>query len=240
MSFNENDFLYIDYELFDNDVNKIISTSDKEKAEKEHIYKPELSYGKILFIIGSSKNLKALNREIMSMNIGESKEIILKPDEAFGEYKKDLVKVMHLSDFRANKIEPYPGMKVNLDNTIATIKTINSGRVMVDFNNELAGKNILYKIKVIEKINSDENKIKAYAEFNNIEIDKVNISADFAEIMFGTKINKYEEKFIVKKFNLLTAIFLYMPNIKQIKVNEEYEKNADIDESIQDGKMNSI
>ncbi|MCL4380743.1 hypothetical protein M1141_00525 [Candidatus Marsarchaeota archaeon] len=226
MSFKENDFLYIEYDLIDSDTNRMISTTNEEKAKQEKVHRPDMKYGKTLFIVGSAQNVRGLNREIANMSPDESKKIELTPGEAFGEYSKDLVKVMHLSDFKSHEIAPYPGLKVNIDNTIGTIKTVNSGRVVVDFNNDLAGKNIAYNVKVIEKINSDENKVKALAEFNSIEIDKAAVSNGSAEIFFGGKINKYREEFIVRKQYLLMSMFLYMPDIKKIMVNEEYGRDA--------------
>jgi FKBP-type peptidyl-prolyl cis-trans isomerase SlyD len=225
MNFKENDFLYIDYDLIDKDANRMVSTTNEEKAKQEKIYKQDMKYGKTLFIVGSPQNVKGLNKEIANMTLKESKKIELTPEEAFGEYNKDLVKVMHLSDFKSHEISPYPGLKVNIDNTIGTVKTVNSGRVIVDFNNDLAGKNIVYNVKVLEKINSDDDKIKALADSNDIAVDKVTVINGSAEIFFGSKINKYREEFIVRKQYLLMYIFTYMPDIRKIIMKEEYERD---------------
>lgn len=97
--------------------------------------------------------------------------------------------------------------------------------MIVDFNNDLAGKNIVYNVKVLEKINSDDDKVKALADSNDIAVDKVTVINGSAEIFFGSKINKYREEFIVRKQYLLMYIFTYMPDIRKIIMKEEYERD---------------
>lgn len=222
MSFKENDFLYIEYDLIDKEANKLVATTNEAKAKEANVYKKEMHYGKSLFIVGSEANLKGLNKEIKNLNLNESKDIILKPDEAFGDYDKNLIKVMHLSDFKSHDINPYPGMEVNIDNKIALIKAVNSGRVIVDFNNQLAGRELIFKIKITDFFNSDEDKIKALSEYENIKLKNIKIKENSCEISFGPEINKNESYFIKKQY-LIDSIFKYL-NIEKVNIIEEYEK----------------
>mgnify|MGYP000249403083 CR=1 FL=1 len=61
MSFKDNDFLFIEYDLINNDTGKLVATTNEEKAKKEDVYKENTHYGKSLFIVGSKQNLKDIN-----------------------------------------------------------------------------------------------------------------------------------------------------------------------------------
>ena len=43
--------------------------------------------------------------------------------------------------FIQQKINPIPGVMFNFDGRIAKVLTVSGGRVMIDFNNPIAGKN---------------------------------------------------------------------------------------------------
>jgi len=75
------------------------------------------------------------------------------------------VQMIPMKIFHQHKINPVPGTLFNFDNKVAKILTVSGGRVMVDFNNPLAGKDIVYNIKVLRKIEDINEKIKAFNEF---------------------------------------------------------------------------
>ena len=60
---------------------------------------------------------------------------------------------------------PEKGMTFNFDGRIAKIISVSGGRVMTDFNNPLAGKTVIYKIKIKRKVDDLDEKIKALMDF---------------------------------------------------------------------------
>jgi len=94
-----------------------------------------------------------------------SYEIKLSPKEAFGERNKELIQIVPLRIFQQNNLNPVPKAMFNLDGKIAKVLAVSGGRVIVDFNNPLAGKNVIYKIKVLRKIEDINEKIKALISF---------------------------------------------------------------------------
>jgi len=56
-------------------------------------------------------------------------------------------------------------MMVQLDNFIAKILSVSGGRVSIDFNNPLAGKEIKYDFKILRKIEDDREKINSIQDF---------------------------------------------------------------------------
>ena len=62
--------------------------------------------------------------------------------------KKDVKKVqlVPLATFKEHKLNPHPGLQVDFDGKIGTVMRVSGGRVMVNFNHPLSGKEIIYEI----------------------------------------------------------------------------------------------
>ena len=161
MAFKEGDFVEIEYSSWTAADGRMIDTSDQKIAEKNGILVEGRSYGPSLAILGKRTVLKGLDDALMEMNEGQSKKLTLKPDQAFGERNPEMMKVMPLAEFRKRDIAPYPGMRVDIDNIKATVKSVSSGRVVVDANHPYAGLDIIYEVKVLRKLNQEQEKIAA-------------------------------------------------------------------------------
>ncbi|MCL5430693.1 MAG: peptidylprolyl isomerase [Candidatus Marsarchaeota archaeon] len=225
MSFVDGDFVEMEYQAWDADAGKLIATTYEESAKKEGIYSDKIKYGKVLVIVGSGGVIKGLDREIRKMSVGEEKEFTFKPEDAFGERSDDLVRVMPLSEFRAHDIDPVPGMEINIDNAPAIVKSVNSGRVVVDANNPYAGKNIKYKIKISSKLEDAAKKVEALGDTYSAKPSKVEVKGKNATLIYDSKVNKNADYF-VGKASLIAALFTYMKEFEKVDVQEEYIKAA--------------
>ncbi len=222
MSFKENDFVEIEYTAYDAESNDMLSTTSEEKAKNENIYDEHNHYGPTLVVLGSHAIVPGLEKEITNMEVGESKTFTLDPKDAFGERDENLVGVMPISQFKENNIDPKPGMQINLDNSIATIKSVGSGRVVVDRNHPDAGKKIKYEIKVVKQLKENKEKIEGLAETYEVKPSKLEIEDGKVKLYYNPEFKKSADYF-VGKANALAAIFTYLPEIKDINVIEEYE-----------------
>ena len=88
------------------------------------------------------------------MNIGEEKEIVLSPEDAYGEHKPEFLKEISKNYFPSDQ-EIEPGMYFMMvmqdgRQTPVKIYSISEDVVTVDLNHPLAGKTLIFKIKVIE------------------------------------------------------------------------------------------
>lgn len=160
MAFKDKDFIEIEFtgqvkdgEIFDSNI-----AEDLAKINSEAPAKP------FAFCLGQGMFLKGMEDFLVGKDLGEY-EVELKPDQAFGPRDSKLIQMIPMKVFREQKINPVPGIMFNFDNRIAKILTVSGGRVMVDFNNPVAGKDVVYKIKVLRKIEKQDEKIKALNEF---------------------------------------------------------------------------
>lgn len=104
--------------------------------------------------VGAGKVIKGFDQALMGMKKGEEKEITLKPEEAYGQPNPELVKQFP-RDKLPKEPDPKPGMMLMLQTPDgrqmpATIKEVGDSEVKIDMNHPLAGKTLIFKIKVLE------------------------------------------------------------------------------------------
>jgi FKBP-type peptidyl-prolyl cis-trans isomerase 2 len=157
---NKKDFIEIDFtgkvkggEIFDSNI--------KEDLEKIN---PEIKPKPFIFCLGEGMFLNAIDNFLIGKETGEY-EIELPPEKAFGKRNPSLVKIIPLNLFKQKNANPYPGMVFNFDGNLGKIISVSGGRVITDFNNPVAGKDVVYKIIVKRKISDLDEKIKSLMDF---------------------------------------------------------------------------
>ncbi len=225
MSFNDGDFVKIDYTARRTD-GSLVYTTDEKVAKDADRFNAEARYGPQLVVIGKDTVVKGVDAAVRGMAVGEAKKVELKPADAFGERNEELVNVMRLSDFKEREVYPQPGMQVNIDGSIATIKSVNSGRVVVDLNHPLAGEVLVYDIKVVEKLESEEGKVKAIAEHYSLKPDGVSVSGKVARMSFGASVEKNAD-FVINKATAAEMVLRYLPSVEKVVTEEEYARSKE-------------
>ncbi len=223
MSFNDGDFVKIEYSAWRLADGKMIYTTSRKLAEENDIYDKERLYVPQLVIIGKGSVIKGVENAVRTMGANETRSVELEPRDAFGDKNPDLVKVMPLSDFKKRDLSPYPGMQLDIDNMVAVVKSVNSGRVVVDANHPLAGEKLKYEIRLVAKLDKDDEKARALAEAFTLAPDSVAISGGQMNVKFGDKVVK-NSRFMVNKSDFVNATLQYMPHIERVVVEEDYVK----------------
>ncbi|MEM4826961.1 MAG: FKBP-type peptidyl-prolyl cis-trans isomerase [Desulfurococcaceae archaeon] len=161
MPFNKGDFLLVEFTVRVKETGIVIDTTDAELAKKENVYDPNRLYGPLLLVLGKNWMNPFVEEEITKMSENEEKEIEVPPEKAFGERDPSKIKVFSLRDFQRRGYEVNVGDTVEIGGLRGIIKQISGGRVVVDFNHPLAGKTLVYRVKVVKKVEDAEEKIKA-------------------------------------------------------------------------------
>lgn len=107
----------------------------------------------ITVAIGSGKVSMAVEASLLGMNPGETRTVLIQPEDAYGPYHKELVHEISRTAF-SGKLEPEPGMILALsvekngkkEQIPATILAVNADLVKVDYNHPLAGKVLTYTV----------------------------------------------------------------------------------------------
>ena len=147
----KHDFVEIEYTGKLKEDNIIFDTTD-EKTAKENNLHSNTDYGPVIICVGEEQILKGLDKNIEGKEIGKEYNVDIKPEDAFGSKNAKLIQLIPTSKFKQQKIQPMPGMQLNIDGVVGTVKTVSGGRTLVDFNHPLAGKELLYKIPVYQTV----------------------------------------------------------------------------------------
>lgn len=108
--------------------------------------------------------VKGVDTFLVGKDLGEY-NIELKPEDAFGKRNPKLIQMVPIKVFVQNKINPIPGAMFNFDGRLAKILTVSGGRVMIDFNNPISGKEVEYKVIVKRKVDDKKEQVDALNDF---------------------------------------------------------------------------
>lgn len=103
------------------------------------------------FIVGSSQVIKGFSNAVIGMKEGQTRNVTLPPSEAYGNVNNSLIITVPRSDFGNNSIAVGEHVS-NGNGYTGVITALNSTNVTVNFNPPLAGKTLIFEIKVV-KIN---------------------------------------------------------------------------------------
>jgi len=153
------DFVEIDFVGRVKDSGAIFDLTKRDVAEKEKIANKSADYSPRIVCVGNNDVVKGLDKYLEDKEIGKKYIVDLSAEDAFGKKNAKLIKMMPLSIFKKQKMNPFPGLQVNIDGMYGTIRTVSGGRVLVDFNHPLSGKEVNYEIEIKKIINDDGEKI---------------------------------------------------------------------------------
>ncbi|MEM5801638.1 MAG: peptidylprolyl isomerase [Candidatus Aenigmatarchaeota archaeon] len=215
----EGDFILVDFVGKIKETGEIFDLTLEDVAKQNGIYDPHFSYKPIPVIVGSHMIIKGVEDELMKMNVGEKKKIVVKPEDGFGNRSEKLIKLIPITEFRKQDIDPFPGMPITMNGLNGRILAISGGRVKVDFNHVLAGKELEYELEIKKLIEKTDEKVQAiFNIFVKTKEDvKVNINGDIAEIYINSEIPREIKKDIAE------AIKKWINEIKKVRFVEEFE-----------------
>lgn len=125
----------------------IFDTSVKEVAVEVGIYNQTRGYKPLTFTVGAGQMIKGFDEGVVGMIVGEEKILKISPEEAYGEYREELSRELPVE---AVDFTPEIGMKLFTETGLTGIITkVNEKSFVVDFNHELAGKILIFVVRVV-------------------------------------------------------------------------------------------
>jgi FKBP-type peptidyl-prolyl cis-trans isomerase 2 len=183
----QGDFVYIDYVGKVKDTGETFDLTNEDLAKKEGTHNPNVRYGPIPVVVGGDFVLKGLDEALLQMNVGDKKTIGVSIEKGFGERKPELTRLIPLSVFKEQNIDPNPGSYVTINGLNGRVISADGGRIRVDFNHPLAGKKLEYEIEIKGEIKDDSEKVMGVVTyFTNTgkEDMEVKVADKIAEIKF--------------------------------------------------------
>ena len=204
---NKGEIVRINYtaRIIEND--KVFDTTSADVAKEAGIFNEKYSYAAMPYIIGSGRFFKVLDEAVANAEIGKETEIEIKCEDAVGAKDPKLIETYPIKEFYKQEIMPQPGLEVKLGDRTGTVVTVGAGRVKVDFNNFLAGKDLKYTFTVEEVMKDNQAKADAIVQmdFGNAEgftfafaDDKVTVNV--------SDLTKFSQNWMMAKFRIVNDL----------------------------------
>jgi len=148
MSIEINKVISIEYNLVDADT--------KEQLDSNVGGQP------LEFISGKGQIIQGLEDKLIEMNVGDKSDVLVEPEQAYGEYKDEAVQVLPKEQFAG--IELTEGMSLygtgeNGETVQVLVKGFTEDEVTIDYNHPMAGKKLLFSVQVLAERAATEDEV---------------------------------------------------------------------------------
>lgn len=215
----KHDFIEIEYTGIVKESNLVFDTTDNKIAKENNLHSHD-NYSPVIICVGEEQVLKGIDKNLEGKEVGNEYNFVIKPEDGFGNKNAQLIQLIPTNKFRQQNLQPMPGMQLNIDGMLGTVKTVSGGRTLVDFNHPLAGKELSYKVKINRKITDDKEKVTGILTLSlgtkdfNVEINENSI-----EVVLKLDLSREAKGDLSKK------ILKLIPTLKKIEFKVEKNKN---------------
>lgn len=135
MAIQENQVVSIEYEVRDGDT----------------IVDSNIGGVPLVFMQGRGQIIPGLEKGLSNMSSGEKADVLVKSEDAYGAYNSEAIQEVPIEQFAG--IELSEGMNLygqgeDGSTVQVTVKEIKDNAVVVDFNHPLAGKDLMFSVKI--------------------------------------------------------------------------------------------
>jgi peptidylprolyl isomerase len=200
VAIQKSDFVIIDYTGKVKETGEVFDTTSEEIAKENKLYKQGDIYEPKLVVVGEGWVLKSLDEALLTFKLNKKETVEVPPENAFGNRDPEKVKLVPIRRLVARGLTPRLGAQIEYDKKLATVRTMGSGRVTLDFNPPLAGKTLVYDVTVEKQLKTDEEKISAliHRRIPVIEVEKFKLKTTASSLT----VNMPDEAFYVEGIQL--------------------------------------
>lgn len=218
----EGAFVSIDYIGRIKDTGEIFDLTDEKIAKEQKIFRENVKYAPVRLVVGAGFVIRGLDEALKEMKVGERKTVEIEPSKAFGERNTQLIRLIPISIFKQQNIDPNPGSYVTINGIPGRVTSNDGGRVKVDFNHPLAGKTLQYEIEMREEITKTEEKIITIATFLS-GFEDAKFDVDLKTTVAEIKVKSAELNQQTKQ-KVSDTILKWIPAVKTVKFVDVYTK----------------
>src|SRR5215510_6349061 len=108
----------------------------------------------LAFTVGAGEVIPGFDHALLGMQIGETKNVVIDPEQAYKEHDERLVQTIDRGQFNLSGAEPEVGMTIEMrtpDGSIPlTITDLTDTTVTLDANHPLAGETLHFSLTLVE------------------------------------------------------------------------------------------
>ncbi|MBI4144820.1 FKBP-type peptidyl-prolyl cis-trans isomerase [Candidatus Woesearchaeota archaeon] len=186
MPLKEHDFVELDYTGFLKENNDVFDTTDAKTAKEHHL---QGATGKLTICLGKGHLLRGLEQKLIGKELGKHR-IELTQEEAFGRKNAKLIHLIPTQNFIKSGVQPQPGLPVEVDGMMGTIRTVTGGRTIVDFNHPLSGRDVTYDVTLHRVVTDAKDKVAAMVKALIGQEGQVSMTDDDAAVKLKDELPK--------------------------------------------------
>ena len=108
----------------------------------------------LAFIVGEGQVIPGFDRALLGMSVGDTKEVVIPAEDAYGERIEELVQTISRDQFNLGDVEPELGMSIEMRTPDGNIPLVITGltdtTVTLDANHPLAGESLHFALTLVE------------------------------------------------------------------------------------------
>ena len=227
MPIQKSDFIVVDYTGQVKETGEVFDTTSEEIAKENKLFKEGDIYEPRLVVVGEGWVLKALDEALITFKLNKKDSVEIPPKNAFGDRDPEKVKLVPLRRLAARGINPKLGAQIEYDKRLATVRTMGSGRVTLDFNPPLAGKTLVYSVSIQSKLKTNEEKISAliHRRIPSVEAAKFVFKVEKTDVTVNIPDEAlYVEGIQLAKRGIAFDVQRFIPKLINVKFVETFTK----------------
>jgi len=134
--------------------------------------------GPMTICVGQGMLLRGLDEILIGKQAKESFTITIPAGKAFGKKDPKLLKIIPLNQLHAQEINPVPGLRLNIDGHYGVVRSVASGRVVVDFNHPLASQDVTYDVELLGLVEGLKEQVIALITPLGVPFEAVEVAED--------------------------------------------------------------
>lgn len=108
----------------------------------------------LAFTVGAGQVIPGFDQALVGMQVGETKDVVIEPEQAYGERLEGLVQTIGRDQFHIGGVEPEVGMAIEMhtpDGSVPlVIAALTDTTVTLDANHPLAGAQLYFSLTLVE------------------------------------------------------------------------------------------
>ncbi|MFH1072999.1 MAG: peptidylprolyl isomerase [Nanoarchaeota archaeon] len=189
MPIKKHDYIEIEYTGKVKDTAVVFDTTVESVAKAHELFKEKITYKPIIVCVGKQHLLKGLDEQIVGKEPG-SYTIEVKDVDAFGKKDPKLLKLIPMKVFTKEGIRPFVGLDLDIDGQYGIVRSVNGGRVIVDFNHPLSSRDLTYDIEIKRIVTDPNEKIQALLVIIGVPYESVSVEGEKASILLKLEMPK--------------------------------------------------
>jgi len=206
---------------------KVLKTSIKQVAIDNDIYDETSKYIPDVYILGIKSDIEVINKEFIGKEAGEKGTVTFPADEAYGKESKNMT---YSIDRKEISTDAEIGSSIHHPVYGEGIVVNKFGkRVVVDFSNPHAGKDIEFEYEILEKVIDPTEQF--FRLLSHLGPEKYDASFENGKGIINLKVPLLIiHAWGMAKIKLTFDLFINLPSLKTLEFREKY--GHDMDEEI--------